>query len=129
MNSYSVLKIALFFVIVLKGFSRQHPIKTPHRGSRFKIESCWGFFFDNGVEICSPKSFFQKSCVRVSFCKGLCHGNVSMVTLQRRQYGSVLLSWENLGSFCLVGNDDNSAECWLKLEWRRLPPSYCRERR
>lgn len=66
----------------------------------------------------------------VSLCNGLRHGNVSMATWQRRQYGSLLLSWENLGSVCLVGNDDNSAKRWIKLNRGRLNPSTtsrCRE--
>lgn len=65
-----------------------------------------------------------------SLCNGLRHGNVSMATWQRRQYGSLLLSWENLRSVCLEGNDDNSAKRWIKLNRGRLNPSTtsrCRE--
>lgn len=97
---------------------------------RFKVwarDNC-RVFIRTGVEIFSPKAF-PKWCVSVCFCNGLCHGNVSMVTWQRRSYSSMPLSGEYLGSLCLVGNDDNSAECWIKLNWGRLTPSYYRERR
>lgn len=76
-----------------------------------------------------PLKALPKWCVSVCFCNGLCHGNVSMVTRQRRKYSSMPLSGEYLRSFCLVGNDDNSAECWIKLKWGRLTPSYCRKRK
>lgn len=52
------------------------------------------------------------------------HGNMAKA---RVQLNAAL--WGVSGSLCLVGNDDNSTECWIKLNWGWLTPSYCRERR